>query len=260
MPNPLLWAVGPELSREKLTLLVLCLVSMQIVAANLAWRLGLRRTLVGRSLIQLVRACAYAGIPAVVLWRGALLTAVGAPTTYVEQGPLELALQLLGIGEPEGLLAVGRGVTVGVGLLALQIGLWVWYARTAPVSPDASATLSWWAALGEAFVAQFYWAFLRGVAALYTAERVYVALAGFALALLPWPFDPWRRKELATPRGYRVVQDYIAVLCTAVLVLSADVLWLLVLAHALWLWVGGRVVARLGAHGRATTTGPPAEP
>jgi len=256
VPNPLLWAMEPDLSREKLTLLVFCMVGMQIVAANLAWRLGLRRTLAGRGLIWLARTCVYAGIPIAVLWRGALVTSVGVPTTYVEQGPLELALQLLGIGEPEGLLSVGRGVTVGVGLLALQIGLWVWYARTAPVSPDASAALSWWAALGEAFVVQLYWAFLRGVAGLYTAEGVYVALAGFALAVLAWPFDPWRRDELATPRGYRVVQDYIVVLCTAVLVLSADILWLLIVAQALWLWVGGRVVARLGAPERATRAEP----
>ncbi|MFL7809879.1 MAG: hypothetical protein AB8I80_14685 [Anaerolineae bacterium] len=259
MPNPLLWAIGPDLSREKLTLLVFCMVGMQIVAANLAWRLGLRRTLAGRGLIWLARTCVYAGIPIAVLWRGALVTSIGVPTTYVEQGPLELALQLLGIGEPEGLLSVGRGVAVVIVLLALQIGLWVWYARTAPVPPDASAALSWWAALGEAFVVQLYWAFLRGIAGLYPAEGVYVALAGFALAVLPWPFDPWRRNELATTRGYRVVQDYIVVLCTAVLVLSADVLWLLILAHALWLWVGGRVVARLGALDRATRGEPVAE-
>jgi hypothetical protein len=260
VPNPLLWALGPELSREKLTLLVICMVSMQIVAANLAWRLRLRQTLAGRALIQLARACTYVGIPAVVLWRGALLTAVGAPTTYVEQGPLELALQLLGIGAPEGLLAVGRGVTIGIGLLALQIGLWVWYARTAPVTPDAGAALSWWAALGEAFAAQLYWAFLRGVAALYTSEQVYVALAGFALAVLPWPFDPGRRGELATARGYRVVQDYLAVLCTAVLILSADALWLLIAAHALWLWIGGRVVVRLGTEEQPTGAEPLVEP
>jgi hypothetical protein len=247
VPNPLLWALGPELSREKLTLLVLCMVSMQIVAANLAWQLRLRRTAAGRVLMQLARALTYVGIPAAVLWRGALVSAVGVPTTYVERGPLELTLQLLGVGEPEGLLAVGRGVAIGVGLLALQIGLWVWYARTALVAPDAEGALSWWAALGEAFVFQLYWAYLRGVAALYTEEQVYVALAGFALAVLPWPFDPGRRSELATTRGYRIVQDYLAVLCTAVLVVSADVLWLLIVAHALWLWVGGRVVARLGA-------------
>jgi hypothetical protein len=260
VPVPLLWALGPELSREKLTLLVLCMVSMQIVAANLAWRLGLRRTRLGRSLVQLARACTYVGIPAVVLWRGALLAAVGAPTTYVEQGPLELALQLLGIGEPEGLLSVGRGVTLGVGLLVVQIGLWVWYARTAPVAPDAGAAASWWAALGEAFEVQFYWAFLRGVAGLYAVDGVYVALAAFALAVFPWPFDPWRRAELMTARGYRIVQDYIVVLCTAVLVLSADVLWLLIVAHALWLWIGGRVVARLGAAERATRAEPLVEP
>jgi len=240
------------LAREKLTLLVLCMLSMHVLAANLAWRLRLRRSAWGRALVQLIRAFFYVGIPAAVLWRGVLVSALGVPTTYVEESALELALQLLGVGEPEGLLAMGRGVAIVGGLLALQIVLWVWYARTVPLTPEAEGSLSRWAALGEAFLLQVYWAFLRGVAALYTADPAYITLAGFGLAVLPWPFDPRRRSQLMQARGYRVVQDYLAALCTAVLVFSADVLWLLIAAHALGLWVGGRVVARLGEAGQAT--------
>jgi hypothetical protein len=256
--DPFPWALGPEFARDKLTLLVLCMLSMQVLAANLAFRLRLRRSAWGQALTQLIRACFYLGIPAAVLWRGALVSALGVPTTYVEESALELALQLLGVGEPEGLLAVGRGVAVASGLLVLQIVLWVWYARTAPLAPEAEASLSWWAALGEASMFQVYWALLRGVAALYTTDPLYVTLAGFVLAVLPWPMDPWRRRQLMQARGYRVVQDYLAALCTAVLVFSADVLWLLIAAHALGLWVGGRVVARLGEAGRATDMQPKA--
>lgn len=256
MLDPLLWTLGPGLARDKLTLLALCVLSMHVLAANLAWRLRLRRSTWGRAVIQLIRVCFYLGIPAAVLWRGVLVSALGVPTTYVEESALELALQLLGVGEPEGLLAVGRGVAIAGGLLTLQIVLWVWYARTAPLTPESEASLSWWAALGEAFLLQIYWAFLRGVAALYTTDPAYVTLAGLVLAVLPWPFDPRRRSQLVQARGYRVVQDYLAALCTAVLVFSADVLWLLIVTHALGLWVGGRVVARLGAAGQATDVQP----
>ena len=256
MLDPLLWAVGPELTREKLTLLVLCMLGMQVLAAGLAFRLRLRRSAWGRALVHLIRACFYLGIPAAVLWRGALVPSLGVPATYVEDSPIELGLQLLGIGEPEGLLAAWRGVAIAGGLFALQIALWVWYARTALLAPDGQAALSWWAALGEALLAQVYWAFLRGVAALYTADPVYVATAGLALAVAPWLLDPWRQRQLTEARGYRVVQGYLAALCTAVLVTSVDVLWLLILTHALGLWVGGRVVARLGEGGRATDVRP----
>jgi hypothetical protein len=254
--DPLLWALGPALTREKLTLLVLCTLGMHALAVELTVRFRLRRSVWGRAFIQAIRACFYLGIPAAVLWRGALVSSLGVPTTYVEESTLELGLQLLGIGEPEGLLAVGRGVAIASGLLAFQIVLWVWYARTAPLAPDGEAAHSWWGALGEALLFQVYWAFLRGVVALYTADPAHVALVGFALAVVPWLFDPWRRRQLTEARGYRVVQDVLAALCTAVLVFSADVLWLLIVAHALGLWVGGRVVARLGEPGRANDVQP----
>lgn len=256
MLDPLRWALGPELTREKLTLLVLCMLSMHVLAVNLAARLRLRRSTWGQALIQLARVCFCFGVPTAVLWRGALVSALGIPTTYVEESPLELGLQLLGVGEPEGLLAVGRGVAIAAGLLAIQIVLWVWYARTAPITPDGDATLSWWGALGEALLLQVYWALLRGVAALYTADPVYVALAGFVLAVLPWLLDPWWLGQLTGARGYRVVQDVLAALCTAILVYSVDALWLLIVAHALGLWVGGRIVARLGQGERAPDVQP----
>ena len=256
MLDSLLWAVGPELTREKLTFLVLCMLAMHALAANLAFRLRLRRSAWGQALIGLTRVCFYLGVPAVVLWRGALVSSLGLPTTYVEESALELGLQLLGIGEPQGLLAVGRGIAIAAGLLVLQIVLWVWYARTAPLAPDGEAALSWWGALGDALLFQFYWAFLRGVVALYTADPAYLALGGLALGTGAWLFDPWRRRQLLGPRGYRVVQDLLAALCTAVLVFSTDALWLLVLAHALGLWVGGRVVARLGEAGQAANVQP----
>jgi hypothetical protein len=253
------WAMGPELARDKLTLLVLCLLGVQVLAAHLAFRLRWRGSAWGRALIHAVRACFYLGVPAAVLWRGALVSSLGVPTTYVEESALELGLQLLGIGDPEGLLAAGRGVAMAVGLLAFQIVLWVWYARTAPLVPDGEAALSWWAALGEAVLFQVYWAFLRGVVGLYTGDPAYLALTAFLLAVLPWVLDPWRRQQLATARGYRVVQDVLAALCTAVLVYSADVLWLLILVHALGTWIGGRIIARLGALRPAPASQPAAD-
>jgi hypothetical protein len=147
-------------------------------------------------------------------------------------------------------------VAFAAALLAAQIVLWVWYARSAPLTPDGEAALSWWRALGEALLLQVYWALLRGVVALYTGDRAYIALAGLALAVWPWPFDPLRRQQLLGLRGYRVVQDVVAALCTAILVYSVDVLWLLILTHALGLWIGGRVVARLGAAGLASHAQP----
>jgi hypothetical protein len=191
-----------------------------------------------------VRALWQVGIPCVILWRGALIAQFGIPTTYAPAGAAALALQLFGLGEASSLLVLGRGTALAAVALGLLIVLWVWYARTLPGTRMAAGALSWWGALGDAASAQILWAFYRGVAALYTSERLPIVLISLILTAAPWFTDLRRRNDLLHGRGHLVVQDWVCALFTAVLSLSVDVLWLLILAHALWLWVGERALAR----------------
>lgn len=245
MSDILAWFLSPELGRDKLSLLVLCSVAMHILGTNLAWWLSPGRSLFGRLAVQVLRALYCLGIPAAVLWRGALVAEMGIPTTYAGEGVL--GLQVLGLSGAQDLLRLGQGILLTAGGIVLLVALWTWYARVAPSQPHSVTPMPWWVALREALFLQVHWAFYRGVAATYTPDPVYVALASLILIGVPWVLDPRRRYDLLTPKGYLVVQDGLCALFTAVLSLSVSALWLLIAAHALWLWVGGRALARAAA-------------
>ncbi len=247
MGTLLAWLFSPELGRDKLALLVLCAWATFIVGANLAWRLQLGRSWIGRTIRQAFRFVHYLGIPVLLLWRGVWVVQTGVPTTYVGEGRLDLALQFLGLGGVQDLWQIGRGVVLSAGALLLLTALWVWYARAAPVSNEDLVPVSWWVALREALLYQVYWAFYRGVIALWTGDRVHIAFASLGLVALSWVFSPQRRHDLFTAQGYLVVQDWACALFTSLLSLSVSTLWLLLLSHTLWLLIGSRVLTRFRA-------------
>ncbi|MBN1639966.1 MAG: hypothetical protein JXA09_01930 [Anaerolineae bacterium] len=249
MRQVLAWLLVPQLGRQQLTLLVLCVAVAHALAANAAWALGWRRAhgraeRRWRAAAGVVGALSHVAIPCVVLWRGALIAQFGIPTTYASTSSAALVLQLLGLGEASSLLELGKGVALVAATLGLLIALWVWYGRTAPGTEAARTPVSWWAALGVAVSLQLLWAFYRGVAALYTENRLIVALVSLVAIVGPWLADPRRRRDLLTERSPLVVQEWVCALFTAYLSLSSSALWLTIVAHALWLWVGERALAR----------------
>jgi hypothetical protein len=129
--------------------------------------------------------------------------------------------------------------------LAVQVAIWIWYVHTVPGSP-IDALPSWWSALWEAGLLQVHWAFYRGVVSMFAEGRTILVLATLSLIVLPRLFDPRRYNALYVPGGYQVAQDWMCALLGTVIAVRLEMLWALVLAHALWLWAGGRIMARLG--------------
>jgi hypothetical protein len=257
MSDLLAWFLSTDLERDKLALLVLCAASIHILGANLSWRLQLDHTWWGRALVQILRLAYFVGIPGAVLWRGALVSQMGIPTTYAGGTDIPFSLHLLGLTKPEDMLTIGSGLVWGSGALVLAIATWIWYARAVPA---ARLPMPWWAVLREALLMQLHWAFYRSFAGLLLADPVRAAFAGLSLIALCWTLDPRRRHELFTPRGYLVAQDWMCALFTVIISLQVNALWLTIALHALWLWVGGRVLARFSipdtAHSSQTILSP----
>jgi hypothetical protein len=277
MPDSFTWLLSDDLGRDKVALLVLCMLAIYVLSAQLDWRLrpvaaspgrarqgavsALGRSWFGRWTGQILRLFYYVGIPLVVLWRGALVREMGIPTTYVELAPAgnwdgTAILSLLGMAEAGDALRFVRGLAVGGGTLCALVVLWVWYARTIlcttePGPSDPLPAVPWWEALRGALFLQLLWALYRGFAMVLIANRVYAAFASLALVSISWMLDPRRWRDLFTPRGYLVVQDWLFALLTVFVSLTTQALWFLILVHALWRWVSGRVLAHLSAsHGQ----------
>ena len=279
MADPLTWLLSDDLGRDKLALLVFCMLAMYALSAQLDWRLRqatrkrgavlvLERSWFGRWAAQILRLFYYVGIPLVVLWRGALVREMRIPTTFVGLAPMgdwdgKAILSLLGLAEVENAFRLPRGLAVGGGTLGVLIALWVWYARTMLCSAEYGLgkplpPVPWWEALRGALFLQLLWALYRGFAAILIPHRVYAAFASLALVSIPWLLDPRRRHDLFGPRGYLVVQDWLYALLTVLVSLTVHALWFLILVHALWQWVSGHVLAHLSLrcrHGvRAAST------
>ena len=88
-----LWLLADDLGRDKLVLLVLCMLSASVLSAHLRWRLGRvssaqgesdRRGWAGRWLGACWQLCLSLGIPLGVLMRGVLVREMGVPVTLVE--------------------------------------------------------------------------------------------------------------------------------------------------------------------------------
>jgi hypothetical protein len=276
MVDPLTWLLAEDLGRDKVALLVLCMLATYVLSAQLDWRWrrsaagpsnarpgvarhgavsALGRSWFGRWASQTLRLFYYVGIPLVVLWRGALVREMGIPTTFVGLAPVEswdgmVVLSLLGMAETDDVLQFVRGLVVGGGSLCALVVLWVWYARTilrrvAPGRCEPLLPVPWWEALREALFLQLLWALYRGFATVLIPNRVYAAFASLALVSIPWLLDPRRWHTLFTLRGYLVVQDWLIALLTVFVSLTTPSLWFLILVHTLWRWVGGRVLAHL---------------
>ena len=277
MADPFVWLLSDDLGQDKVALLVLCMLAIYVLSAQLDWRLRraatgsgaagreavsvLERSWFGRWTGQTLRLFYYVGIPLVVLWRGALVREMGIPTTFVGFAPVgnwggAAVLSLLGLAEARDVYHLLRGLAVGGGSLCVLVVLWGWYARTilsaAETGPsDPLPAIPWWEALRGALFLQLLWALYRGFAMVLIANRVYAAFASLALVSIPWVLDPRRWHDLFTPQGYLVVQDWLFALLTVLVSLTTHALWVLILLHALWRWVGGRVLAHLSAsHGQ----------
>jgi hypothetical protein len=244
LQDVLVWLLSPDLGRDKLSLLLLASISTYALATNWAWRLGLDKSRFGRWVTQFFRLLYYLGIPSAVLWRGGLVSQMGIPTTYAGQNAPTLAMYLLGLDQARDVLLVGKGLVLGAGAVCLLVAVWIWYARTEPGVSVQDGQMPWWIAMREAVFMQVHWAFCRGFVAMLTSNRTIAAFAGLALVAFAWLWSPQRRHDLFTPRGYLVVQDWMCALFTAFVSLTIQALWLLILMHVLWLWVGGQVLSR----------------
>jgi hypothetical protein len=254
------WLLFADLGREKLALLVLCTIILYVVASNLAWRLGrpgsegkfivrVGRSWIGRGLGQGLRLLYYAGIPAAVLWRGALVREMGIRTTYVGTWDGAAVLQLLGVVTAQDMADLARGLAVIAGAAVVLILLWTWYSREISARQDPHAAfpiqeVPWWLVLREALFAQLLWALYRGCVVQWTSRGIYVAFVSLALITLPWLLNPQRRQGLyTTDRAHVVVRDWMCALFTAFASLIIPSLWVLVLGHVLWIWTSGRTLA-----------------
>ena len=128
--------------------------------------------------------------------------------------------------------------------------VWAWYVRVVLEqfgSREAVivSTLPFWVALREALYLQLLWALYRGVTAMLTGDRLWAAFISLALIAFSWALDPRRRLDLLSARGYLVVQDWLCALFTALLSLTVQVLWFLVVMHTVWMWFSGQVLAHL---------------
>ena len=268
MGESLAWLLDCELGRDKLALLVLCTLSISVLAAQVRWRLRrspilqrgiLGRTWAGRWLLESLRLFFCVGIPLAVLDRGALVREMGLPLTLVGETQAEDAvpawtwisrvLAWLELTEAPSLSRLGAGLAVGVGALVALVAVWVWYARTVLASADfrfeAWPGVSWWDAVRQALLAQFLWAFYRGFSLLLVPERAQAALLALALISIPWALHPRHRRDLLSTSGYRVVQEWLFALFTVLVSLSTNQLWFLIVMHTLWVWVSGRLLAHL---------------
>jgi hypothetical protein len=264
------WLLGDEMGRDKLALLVICMLSISVLVAHLSWRLRrsggprlrmARGTWVGFWLVESCKLFFWVGIPLVVLARGALVREMGVPVTLVEpiDAPLSepasswhwiaRGLAWIEVTDVQGLVRMGAGLVAGGGALVVLVAVWVWYVRA--VLPSASLAIeplpavAWWDALRQAFLAQFLWAFYRGFALLLVPQRVQGALLGLALISAQWALDPRNWHELFSSRGYRVVLQWMLAFFTVVVSLVTNQLWFLIGMHALWVWVSGRLLAHL---------------
>jgi hypothetical protein len=259
------WLLSDALGPEKLALLVVCMVGIYALSAQLAWRFkrvsadGGPLAIAGRSwfgqwVVQVLRLFYHVGVPLTVIWRGALQREMGIATTYVGRWDASLLLLLLGLGESQQVLYLGTGVAIGGLVLGVLLIVWSWYTRVALAWVGSQETriapaVTWWAALQEALYLQLLWALYRGVAAQLIADRLQAAFVGLALVTVSWILNPQRRRDLWSPGGYLVVQDWLFALFTAFLSLTVQALWFLVLMHTLWIWFSGRVMSHLTRSG-----------
>lgn len=257
------WLLSDPLGQEKLALLVFCIIGIHILSAQLAWRMrstsnsggrfvAIRHSWFGRGISQVLRLFYHVGIPLIVLWRGALGREMGIATTYV--GHWGLNLLLPGLQKGEEFLHLCLGAAIGGAMLGALLVVWGWYARVvwarlASCEAVLSPAVSLWVALREALYLQFLWALYRGVAILFTGDRLGAAYISLALIVVSWAFDPRRRRDLSSPSGYLVVQDWLSALFSAFLSLTVQALWFLVVLHTLWIWFSGQVLAHFARAG-----------
>jgi len=258
------WLLSADLGRQKLSLLTLCVVAIYVVGSRLQWRvaqlekgrwLGLRagQSRLGHEAYQLVRLVYYVGIPVVALWRAGRLQELALPTSYVQSWDGNTLVRLFGVSTPGSVARLGVALAVSGGSLCLLTAVWVWYAHTALCYPARGPggllpPFPWWLAVREALFMQVFWSFCRSVVRMWTGDRVWVAFASVSLIAVMWALSPLRLARLRDPSLAHVeVQEWVLDIWTGVAYLGTSLFWPLVLWHALWVWLGGRVLCYLSA-------------
>ena len=205
----LAWLLSASFDREKLALLVLCMLVGYVAIANLSWRLSYPPRLsstawswVGKWVEQAGRLLYYVGVPCAVLARwcaigprwdsaayrlstataegncGALFAEAGIPTTWIVSGGVLWYQRVL--DELLNVQDIGMAAAIWIGGACLFVAMWVWYARrwtqpprwTQPVSAGGvvGQPITWWQALREGLFLQVLWAFYRGAISMHIAD------------------------------------------------------------------------------------------
>lgn len=279
----LAWLLAGDLGRDKLALLVLCMLAISVLSAHVSWRLrrpasGQRRIReriwVARWLVACLQVFFCVGIPLGVLARGALVREMGLPVTLVgpasssfEDAPfawpwLVRGLAWLELADAQGLVRLGTGLALGVGALAVLGAVWLWYARAVLAPANLALAMRplvpWWDALRQAILAQFLWAVYRGFALLVIPDRTQAALFALALISIPGALSPRHSHDLLSMRGYLIVQEWLIALFTVLISITINQLWLLIVLHALWVWGSGRLLTHLVERSSREATATPA--
>lgn len=240
----LAWLIAPELGREKLTLLVLCVWLFEVLGANLTWRWkqrpGRHSTPV-RGVEDLLLLVYRLGVPLVLFWRGAGMREMGIPTSWVvRQGNGWPGLGSADIPLP---WALSQVVLVWLSGVLLWAVLGVWYAR-ACTRLAVYVPMRWWNVLLNTLSMQMSWALYRLVAMLWTTDPTTVALVIVSLVVSGWLLDPHRRRALFLPtQSVYVVRDGVLLLLFIWGLMAFGVLPLLIVLHAAWLWAGEHIFA-----------------
>ncbi|MBN1583816.1 MAG: hypothetical protein JXA89_24125 [Anaerolineae bacterium] len=252
------WLLSADLEREKLALLVLCMIVGYVLSTNLVWRLfylsksgvsgerSTRWSWIGIWVKQVGRLLYYVGVPCIVFARGALLYQAGIPMTWVARSNSVPWYQLVA-NEMLNLESIGMAAAVWIGGVCLFSAVWIWYARVGAGGVKRQS-IALWQAFREALFFQMLWAFYRGVISMILSNPAIVAFVVVALVSVSWLLSPLRRKssgDLAC--GYQTVRDWILALLTACAAPGIRLLWLLVLMHWLWLWTSDRILNSVAA-------------
>lgn len=256
------WMLSADFGRQKLSLLALCIAAMYVLSGRLQWQLTQRvrgRQLVfrvgqsqlARGAFQLVRLVYYVGIPTAALWRVGRLQELALPAREVRNWDMDALFGLFGAVTPGSAARFGGALAVLGASLFLMMAVWVWYAHAALRAPSPGLhrplpPFAWWLAVREALFLQVFWLFCRSIVRLWTGDRIWVAFASVTLTVAIWVLSPLRSARLRDPlRAHVEVQQWMLAMWTGAAYLVTDLFWPLVLWHALWLWLSGRVLSYL---------------
>jgi hypothetical protein len=236
--------------RIELTLWTAGSVLLSAIVTQVAWiavqqprsspgrfRTGWAGNPVGRAFLFLVRLAYYIGLPYAALMRHALsLVAVGLAGTQTSELPWwQLGWRL---ADWAGALGWMTGLG-GIAVVTLVLGWWNVRRALGSELPKGGLVLppSLLVTARESIYAEIHWAFYRAAPLAFIADPYWAALAGAALVVVEWIFDPAWRVGLAdgSRREALVMQMAWLALSTSIFVLARNV-WPIILLHMALAW------------------------